>query len=253
MKKRLTAIMTAILCMTASISAISANAVEPTLNKDGSYTITAENFTYTSSPFQIESEIADPDFLVVGIIYSESDPSEISSYFIDPIVKPGCHSQGYGRIWSSTIKRGLGDIELHIGDLLKFDGGYDVLEVEPAIYAPYDDTKQIYLGNGVDVFGEEFADVIRMQVSFHQADFLRTGLPTENIDWGGITVHWGDANMDEQLDILDCIAVNKYLLGSSGLCYYARIMGDVNMDGKLDSTDSLAILKEVVGLTTDFK
>ncbi len=56
----------------------------------------------------------------------------------------------------------------------------------------------------------------------------------------------GDMNADEAVDIMDVIALNKYLLGASTLDENAKALADVDQNGKLDSTDSLNILKFVV-------
>lgn len=59
-------------------------------------------------------------------------------------------------------------------------------------------------------------------------------------------VMYGDVNTDGEVDILDVIAVNKYLLGSVDLSKQAQKNADVNNDNKIDPTDSLNILKRVV-------
>ena len=62
----------------------------------------------------------------------------------------------------------------------------------------------------------------------------------------------GDVTLDCEVDIMDVIALNKYILGASSLCDTAAKNADTNSNGTPDETDSLAILKEVVGLTTEF-
>lgn len=62
----------------------------------------------------------------------------------------------------------------------------------------------------------------------------------------------GDVTLDCEVDIMDVIAANKYILGAAELCDTAKKNADISGDGTPDSMDSLAILKEVVGLTTDF-
>lgn len=58
----------------------------------------------------------------------------------------------------------------------------------------------------------------------------------------------GDVNCDDEIDILDVIAINKYLLGSNDLSPQARTNADTDGNDELDSTDSLNILKLVVKL-----
>ena len=62
----------------------------------------------------------------------------------------------------------------------------------------------------------------------------------------------GDVTLDCELDIMDVIAANKYILGVDTLCDTAKKNADVSGDGTPDASDALAIMKEVVGVTTDF-
>ena len=61
---------------------------------------------------------------------------------------------------------------------------------------------------------------------------------------------WGDANCDGVVDIMDVIAVNKYLLGSSTLSADGKTHADVDGQNGVDTTDSLNILKLVVEMLT---
>lgn len=59
---------------------------------------------------------------------------------------------------------------------------------------------------------------------------------------------YGDVNLDGTVDIMDVIALNKYLLGSSNLTETQQAAADVDLNEKIESTDSLNILKKVVEL-----
>lgn len=63
-------------------------------------------------------------------------------------------------------------------------------------------------------------------------------------------VVYGDVNVDGSVDILDVIALNKYLLGSTSLDDAARANANVDNNKEIDSTDSLNILKCVVKMIT---
>lgn len=68
--------------------------------------------------------------------------------------------------------------------------------------------------------------------------------PTETSDPPAVQA--GDVNQDGTVDIMDVIALNKFLLGSSDLTKAAQRNADVNADQKLDGSDSLNILKYVL-------
>lgn len=61
---------------------------------------------------------------------------------------------------------------------------------------------------------------------------------------------YGDVNCDGDVDIVDVIMLNKYLLGSQKLEAQGQINADVDENKDIDSTDSLNILKCVVKLIT---
>ncbi len=60
----------------------------------------------------------------------------------------------------------------------------------------------------------------------------------------------GDVNKDGEVDILDVIMLNKFLLGSVKLDNVAQKNADVDSNEEIDPTDSLNILKCVVKLIT---
>ena len=62
----------------------------------------------------------------------------------------------------------------------------------------------------------------------------------------------GDVNADGDIDIMDVIAVNKYLLGGSLLNQSQYVAADVDADGEVTTTDSLIILKYVVDMIDSF-
>ena len=58
----------------------------------------------------------------------------------------------------------------------------------------------------------------------------------------------GDVNGDSDVNILDVIAVNKFLVGAKTLDEAAMKAGDINASGEPDSEDSLAILKMALNI-----
>ena len=61
-------------------------------------------------------------------------------------------------------------------------------------------------------------------------------------------VLYGDANQDGDVNIMDVITVNKYLVGAGKLEGDAFIAADVDLSGEVNSTDSLNILKYAVDI-----
>ena len=92
------------------------------------------------------------------------------------------------------------------------------------------------LGGGAEVPSEEPSDAPSDTPSEEPSD-----APSGNITYG-------DVNGDGAVDIMDVIALNKFLLGSSTLDDNAKAAADVDLNKELDSTDSLNILKKVVEL-----
>jgi len=61
-------------------------------------------------------------------------------------------------------------------------------------------------------------------------------------------VKYGDVNKDGSIDIMDVIAINKFLLGVKQLDDAEQKNADVNLDETINSTDSLNILKFVLNI-----
>ncbi len=59
---------------------------------------------------------------------------------------------------------------------------------------------------------------------------------------------YGDVTLDNEVDIVDVVALNKFLLGVSDLNEQKRANADVQNDRKLDGNDALVLLKYVLGI-----
>ncbi len=62
----------------------------------------------------------------------------------------------------------------------------------------------------------------------------------------------GDVDTSGDIDIMDVIRVNKFLLGSGDLTDSQKLTADVDKNGDIDATDSLNILKRVVEVIDSF-
>lgn len=58
----------------------------------------------------------------------------------------------------------------------------------------------------------------------------------------------GDVNLDRTVDILDVIALNRYLLGTKELGIAERYAAETDGNDLIDPTDPLRVLKAVVGM-----
>jgi hypothetical protein len=62
---------------------------------------------------------------------------------------------------------------------------------------------------------------------------------------------YGDVNCDDDVNIMDVIALNKFLLGMADLDEKSRANANVKDDNKLDSDDALNLLKYVLEIITE--
>ena len=58
----------------------------------------------------------------------------------------------------------------------------------------------------------------------------------------------GDVTLDDNVDVLDVILLNRAILGKEKLSNIQELSADVNLDGNIDASDSLVIMKMIVGL-----
>ncbi len=63
-----------------------------------------------------------------------------------------------------------------------------------------------------------------------------------------VDVKYGDVNVDGEVDVLDIIVLNKYLLGGGSLSEQGAVNADVDKDNDPSANDSLNIMKYIVKL-----
>ena len=91
------------------------------------YTMRTESFYYENpyansvfpglkDGFNLESENADPDYMVVGIVTNQDG---IYGYWITPINENARYESGYGMLYANTASELLDGRSLKIGDLLR--------------------------------------------------------------------------------------------------------------------------------------
>ncbi|MBQ4466457.1 MAG: glycoside hydrolase family 9 protein [Oscillospiraceae bacterium] len=140
-------------------------------------------------------------------------------------------NSAYVKIWDSSNDYSTGqipkadDLGLELGQAPQFT---DVVTM-------YVDGKQVWGIAPEDAPQPDYIDPDATQPATHVAS--------------GSTL-CGDVNCDKIVDIMDVIALNKYLLGADTLSDDGKANADVDLNKELDTTDSLNILKCVVELTT---
>ena len=259
MKKKIKALLTAALCLTSSITAIPANAAEVEVELAIKYK--TDTFTYTSAPFYAGFYLSNPlsvkaDFMVVGDGYVMADQEY--GYLLSGVNDYA--NNGVIFVQSSAVEEQCGISQLKNGDLLTIHNNWStcLMKTFPTAIVPVEfEEPWEYLGNGVDLFGEEFEKVIRMQQVFAHIDFYEE-VSVESV-WCSFDLLKdlpyvkGDVTVDDLLTITDCLAINKNLMAGTPLNSYATLAGDINENGMLDSADSLSILKEVLQITENFQ
>ncbi len=261
MKKKIKALLTAALCLTSSITAIPANAAEVEVELAIKYK--TDTFTYTSAPFYAGFYLSNPlsvkaDFMVVGDGYVMADQEY--GYLLSGVNDYA--NNGVIFVQSSAVEEQCGISQLKNGDLLTIHNNWStcLMKTFPTAIVPVEfEEPWEYLGNGVDLFGEEFEKIIRMQQVYAHIDFCKE-VEEEN---GELWIEFdllkdqpyvkGDVTVDDLLTITDCLAINKNLMAGTPLNSYATLAGDINENGMLDSADSLSILKEVLQITENFQ
>ena len=112
------------------------------------------------------------------------------------------------------------------------------------------DGKRTAISNWYDLTGMGYTDVSGLGLlkllgdGDTPAETQPTTAPAETVPAGDVV--YGDVNEDGAVDIMDVIALNKFLLGSETLSDQAKRNGNVVAGDGLDTTDSLTILKVVV-------
>lgn len=99
------------------------------------------------------------------------------------------------------------------------------------------DGKRTSIANWYDMTGMGYTDMSGLGI------LKLTGEPSSLL---------GDVTLDGEIDILDIIALNKYILGKSSLEGQELINADVDRSNKIDTTDSLLIMKYIVQLIDKF-
>ena len=124
------------------------------------------------------------------------------------------------------------------------EGGQDLLKSPEAItpyITMYDGDTLIY---GEEPDGTTPSDVTPVVPSTEPKTEEPSAEPS------GEDILYGDVDMNEKVDILDVISLNRTLLSKEKLDENQVKRADVNLNGKPDAADSLAIMKFIVGVTT---
>ena len=190
----------------------------------------------------------DANFMITGIYHSNQTENIVYT-----VVELNAETSSRGVLEHFDRSLVPGTENLEVGDLLRLEG-YTVLESNPPRFMCMESTEASYVGKASEMIGTDFNDVILHELRI--SPFYGLG----NYSYSQYTLDpvaenllkFGDVQEDGEVDIIDVISVNKYLLGAKKLPEKGQIAADVNWDLTIDSTDSLTLLKEVVGVTTNF-
>ena len=245
------------------------------------FSLETDTFAYTcdeKGAVTLESHIdalqdLDDTFLVTGVFYS-GDETTPAFYTISDLDTLSVFNQNYV-LPASSIEMFLSDAPLALGDVISSNSGkvsgvglsrtFQLCTGLPIMYIDYITEKVVqrdgeediqycyeapdveYLGNAVDIFGDEFTKVLRHTSFFNAEDYFFC-MDDIHSDISGLDAVKGDATEDENVNIVDVIAVNKNVLGKEKMSAYAQYVSDINQNNVVDAGDSLEILKYVVGL-----
>ncbi|MBD5142488.1 MAG: hypothetical protein HDT22_02590 [Ruminococcus sp.] len=107
-----------------------------------------------------------------------------------------------------------------------------------------------YIGNGAEIFGNQFMKAVRDEMlPYMEESYMSPWILSDDSRYETFDIVMGDATDDNEVDIIDVIAMNKAILGQKTMSFYAQYVSDVNKDNIVDPMDSLAVMKYIVGLT----
>ena len=102
-------------------------------------------------------------------------------------------------------------------------------------------------------FEENYIDRLRAELTIWNSEFAKEyaiesiRMEEINVITGGMDSP-GHVTLDNTIDIMDVIAVNKFLLGMKELEVGAQTNADLNGNGTVDGDDALLLLKMVLGI-----
>ena len=214
------------------------------------YTVETEQFKYHPDYYGMHLEtdlLSDTShiFMVTGVFYRNEEDTEPYFYSITPV------GDGQrGNLVAKNVTTALDGKNLAIGDLFEVTW-LDSVEITPVEYHYFQTTDFSgeenplnYLGNGMELFGDEFLKVMRHELivnGIFENQFYSN-------DTSGIDIYTGDVTEDEEINLLDVITLNKAMFGKVSLNDYAAAAADINKDGKPDASDSLSIMRYIVKL-----
>ena len=278
MKKRLSAILTAVLCCCTCVGSLSASAVVEVKDDD-----------------EFKDLFYKPEYYVVT--FTNTDPSSMHYYVrrnSDPV---------YGRRHHTVLNPDFVTItgektsEFSYGDILLINSFTDVQLSNPPIYTTYADSAE-YIGNCKDILEtkeltltkKEIASYFDEDLNYSYLHHIEFGFTDENGEeydyiyyyYGGdaevdvntcnvgdkilasvyndtvilplevypdTTEHLpGDVDGNGTVNIIDVVQMNRVTVGLDQFTSEQTKAADVNQNGKVDLNDSMQILRYIVGL-----
>ena len=263
--RRFTAALTALL-MTMLTAPLAADAVSqrPIINADSdAFTITDSILT-VSEPVDVFTEAQEQGIYVVVVRLGIPREYDEQYFWVLPINRDGTIHLGDPSeriLYYTELRDTLRDPELTmlredaftVGDVFYLERWGKVL-MWPGEYLPdfapsgkewegsLDPriSRIHYKGNLIDMLGEDLREPLR------QAAAYSIRLFDGYVDPEQFTI--GDTTDDGTIDILDCIALNKSLIGGLDLTNCGYAAADVDGDHTITTTDALCLLRKIVHL-----
>lgn len=191
---------------------------------------------------ELKTDVTDANCVVVCVGYG-FDSDEPVDYIINGIA-PEC-GEFNARVSAKAIRERFDGKNLQVGDLLRIEN-YSIQDSYPAHIMIQSDTIVNYSGYGFDLFGEDFHKILRYELYY-------TTWTGGHVLYRDVPIEKGFVNNDDEINLLDVVAVNKHLMSGEAISYYGQLAADVDNNGVVDAVDSLQILKYCIGLLDSFE
>lgn len=198
------------------------------------------------------SDLTDANYIVTGVFtFYEEDAEPVYT-----ILRMNNDYAVPAHISGRWLKPFLGEDQLEIGDLLyvenegEYNYGFTVMESNPPQLGTSHVTKIENLGSAFDLFGDAFKEVAQNELYLApnyvvNVDYFHEHL--YRLETEKAVELKGDIVDDEEVDVLDIIALNKHLVYMQPMAdVRSALAADMNCDTTVDVFDAALLKQEVL-------